>query len=445
MAADMEQTHRPFWSGILRTAIACCAVAALAGMIGCGGGGGTPAGRKPGQARFTIAWPERSVSRLIPQRAESIKLIAKEKGDEDEVILERVVPRGERVVTLDLPSVEVTVEAQARANVDGTGQVLAKGATTLQIQEMQVASAALTMDSVITSVQLTRSDVSIQEGSATQVTANAVDASGAIVLTNPSGWDWRSGSADTDSVVSWSADGATLSLTGKWNGSCAFVATEKETGRTARLTVTCTGSSPPPPGTEPGVFITPHPLVFTAGEPVTLEAFYRDHLGRVRKIPPAFSSAISGEMHQRGEGQLADEFIGITQSKGYLGVIYQGEMVNFPAEVRGYVLQVGVPWDEPGNAAEVSLDGAPMVRATPEGNALGHRMQFGSKLWCFPVQLAPGKHTIRVKNVSTGPLAPGDQIGWMSVHAVIAGTGWGCKESIARGHYQDFEFIVPGE
>jgi hypothetical protein len=429
------KTHRTLFTALVLLAVV---------LTGCGGGGGTPAGRRAGQVRFNIAWPERQTSRFIPQGAESIKLIAREKGDDDELILEKVVPRGERVVTLDLPSVEVTIEAQACANADGSGQVLAKGATTITVQEMQVASASLTMDSVITHVRFTPEKAELQEGSSLTVTASAMDANGAIVLTSPNAWEWQPENSHTTTVAGYRTFGGTITLRGKWGGSGAFLVKERETGKTARLpvTVAATDPVPPLPGNGPGLFITPDPLVLRAGETVRLQSFRRDEGGNVGPGHVTFSPGDANVALITRPGQsMPDELIGVAQGKGYIMAWDGGKPLTVPVEVKGHLLWVYISPGE-GNAAEVSVDGQQLVYATPEGNELGRRITYGTGVYAIPVSIGPGKHTMRVKNVSTGPLPPGHQTDWLSFQATVAGGGFR-DNPVQRGTYEEVEFTIP--
>jgi hypothetical protein len=223
---------------------------------GCGGGSspiaspgtGTsiPAMRR-GQVRFTIKWPEKATpTRLIPQVAQSLKFRCLDADDEDEVISEVVVPRGQSIVTLELPSVHVKIDAAAHANGDGSGQVLAKGDVTVLVKEAQVTSEKLTLDSVITEVKLSQDTVTLQPDSPVAVSANAYDETGAVVLTDPEGWEWTPDDATAGTIVEFRPTGYLLSLAARQSGSASFTVREKETGKTARLAVTSHASTPSP-------------------------------------------------------------------------------------------------------------------------------------------------------------------------------------------------------
>src|SRR5207302_1441480 len=117
------------------------AAAFLAAVLtaGCGGGSNTPAVTRSGSAVVNVLWnasENRTVSRLIPLAANSIKITLKQSSTElDSAVMVR--PASGPLVTTHtfdkLPLGAITADAQTFASQDGTGIALSSNVLSVTI------------------------------------------------------------------------------------------------------------------------------------------------------------------------------------------------------------------------------------------------------------------------------------------------------------------------
>lgn len=394
--------------------------ASLLAAAGCGGGGSgststvvpgvgtsTPAATR-GQVRFTIKWPEKTTTRLIPQAAESIKFICKDADDEDEQIMEQVVPRGQTVVTLDLPSVRVRIDAEARSVSDGSGQVLAKGGVTLLVKEARATAEKLTLDSVITQVKLSQNDISVSGDQSVEVSADALDTEGAVVLTAPENWEWMPEDGSAGDIVSYQPTGHKLNVQARKIGTAAFTVKEKETGKTARLTVNShkdpTDSGPGPVTGQPGYVIQPSTIDLTAGDVLHLQAYWRDNDGNMTPQGAIFHGDAYGVYQIYNKHDGTRPFVALRQGETTLHVQTDGGMLYVPVHVSGYMIAVTLHPGDTGLSGdvEVYVDDTMVMRGNIEGNDLGQLITNMPNTMAIPLpmDLKPGRHYFYAKGTS---------------------------------------------
>nr|CAA9280829.1 hypothetical protein AVDCRST_MAG63-3569 [uncultured Armatimonadetes bacterium] len=220
---------------------------ALSLLAGCGGGGSNAADANKGAASFTVVWPERS--RLIPLRAESIKIDATQGGRP--VATSQVVARpasGTNTSTVTFPQLpigNVDITATAYPAADATGTAQAVGSVTVRINPDQTTQATLTMGSTIASLVLSvGTDLGFTVGDfGLTIQVSARDVNGDVVLlptddsppTLPSTLSFQS--TDTG-VVTVDADGFVTPVA---SGDAQIIVTETESTVTAAVNVRVRG------------------------------------------------------------------------------------------------------------------------------------------------------------------------------------------------------------
>jgi hypothetical protein len=383
---------------------------------GCGGGsrsvspaipgGVTAPAAGRGQVRFTIRWPETTPTRLIPLSAKSIKFRCLDADDEDEVILEVVVPQGQSMVTLDLPSVRVRIEAEAHANQDGTGQVLAKGGVTVLVKEARVTAEKLSLGSVISQVKLSQSQADIAYDQSVEVSADALDADGAVLLTAPESWEWTPDDVSAAAAaVEYAPSGGRLSVRAKKDGAVAFTVREKETGKTARLNVTSHGQTEQPPSDPPYEFglNIPSEVHVAAGDIAEIVAVYKHPDGRLENVPLMFTephgAQLVGEFNGRIRirGTTPTKSAGVTADAG-ISVNAGGGWQTVRIITKGRLLVGSIYGREPGADVRcaVYLDDSLVASFTDKPNEMGEP----DRVNMFKLNAAPGLHKLRIVNLS---------------------------------------------
>lgn len=213
----------------VRTAL-CVGVSALAlltaasTLTGCGSDSGSLAvgpgtagapSRKPGRVVFRVTWPARESTRLIPDASNSIKIVITKAGVEvDSVVLAR--PEGDGPAewtskTLE-PGDDYLASATAYPNADGTGvaQATKSTATVFSIVDGEDTRIPLTMDSTITTLQITGAQsFPLRTGEGLKLTLIARDAAGNIVLTSPAKVAWSVENESQGGLAAVSEDDAT--------------------------------------------------------------------------------------------------------------------------------------------------------------------------------------------------------------------------------------------
>jgi hypothetical protein len=217
-------------------------VGCVAFLAGCGGSGSKATSPDAqGAIQFTVDWPE--PSRLIPLAAQSIRI---------EVTVNRqpvaqpvIIRRPNTIATINnLNTGPVTITVTAHPNPDGTGTVQATGSVVVTIVADQTVQQVLTMASTISQVAITPDNPSLVQalvqGTRVQLVASALNAGGAVVLTDRRNWTW---SSSDPAIASVTASGDTAVVNGAAVGRTTINVTESEStgsepGRSASVTVT---------------------------------------------------------------------------------------------------------------------------------------------------------------------------------------------------------------
>ena len=201
-----------------------------------------PVAQGAGRATFTVNWPARSASRLIPAAANSI-VVKVTKADGTPLSEQRMARPAEGGTTTanfaDLPVGEVIAQVSAYPNADGTGVAQASATASVTIEGGKTATLSLTLDSTIDHLEVSAPAGTLVNGAPVtllgfpiQLTAVAKSGSGEIVLTSPSKVVW------TSSAPLIAATDATGKVSGVVPGTAVITATETESGKSASLTVT---------------------------------------------------------------------------------------------------------------------------------------------------------------------------------------------------------------
>ena len=221
----------------LALTLTACALS-LALIAGCGGGGPVSPGStgSTGSATFTVLWPERAEGRLIPVACNSIKVEIRDGGN---VLASQTVDRPEgggpaSVVFQNLPVGTWAAVAKAYPQAGAAGTVQAEGSVPLTIRDGQETAFTLTMATTVATLEVTPVAPSVIVNETVQLIATAKDANGNVVLVAPAAIGWVSANAAVATVA---ADGKVTGLT---LGNADVTATDSESGKTAKTTVTVT-------------------------------------------------------------------------------------------------------------------------------------------------------------------------------------------------------------
>jgi cytochrome c peroxidase len=228
----------------------------IALMAGCGGGKGDTSGAnvsRAGGAEFTVLWPERSTTRLIPLAANSIRV---EMLRGSEVVASQLIARpdagGPATLTFtNLPVETLTARAAAYPQADGSGVAQSAGNVSVPIIAGQTVQFTLTLTSTIDHLSVTPNTSTLTVGQQVTLMATAWDAPGTggnIVLTAPEKQQWTSSNTAVASVDN---TGIVRAVSA---GTASVSITDTESGKSASATVTV--STPPTPTPTP----TPDPF-----------------------------------------------------------------------------------------------------------------------------------------------------------------------------------------
>jgi hypothetical protein len=208
-------------------------------LTGCGGASQGVKAPMTGRATFSVVWPE--PARLIPFAAKSIRVEMRRNGS---AIASQLLVRPENggptsVTFTNLPVDTLTAHAAAYPEADGIGTAQAVGSVSVVVKAGENVSFTLTMDSTIDRLDLIPATSILNIGQQAQLTATALDATGAVVLTAPEKHQWVS---SDNAVVSVSNVGLVTALAA---GTATINFTELESGKSATATVTVSPPFPP--------------------------------------------------------------------------------------------------------------------------------------------------------------------------------------------------------
>jgi cytochrome c peroxidase len=224
-------------------------------LAGCGGSGTStalPTSAPVGVTRATVTlqWPTRAASRLIPVASNSVRITITNAAG---FSLSKVIARPDTGATFDnLPPGALTVTATAHS--DAAGNALPPQASGVQVVLAvadQPFALALTMGSTIDHLVVTASAGSVNPGQAATFAVSAQDASGSLILTSGTTYQW---SSTNTAVAAAPTGGATVAVTGIANGSTTISVKETESGKTAALPLTVAPAPTPTPTPTPDPF-----------------------------------------------------------------------------------------------------------------------------------------------------------------------------------------------
>lgn len=177
-----KQALRSLWMAV---------VALLLGLsvVGCGSGSKSEPASSTGRATITVRWPDPEESRLIPVRANSIKVRL---TDETSTLVgEAVLTRATPTATFNpLPVGNLTVVANAYPETNGTGVSQATATAPLIILADANTPITMTLASTITRLEITPATASFIAGTTQQFAATAKNSAGEVVLTSPTTIQW---------------------------------------------------------------------------------------------------------------------------------------------------------------------------------------------------------------------------------------------------------------
>ena len=219
-------------------------------VAGCGSGGGNHSPATPtastvtaatsgGRATISLRWPDSAVptatsraGRLVPTASFSVSVSFLDANGAvlQTALLVRPVNGGTVSASTfsNLPPGNLTVQATAFPNPDGTGVAQASVSGQALIVQNQLTPVSLTMNSTITRVEILPVIVQFTGNGATTLNAAAYDASGNLVLTNQ--WKWENSDPNIIALV---PKGATADITALNVGQTTVTLTETESGSLA--------------------------------------------------------------------------------------------------------------------------------------------------------------------------------------------------------------------
>ena len=222
----------------------------LTAYLGCGGGGVSSGAT--GSVRITVMFPS-DTSELAPQRlpyatesvrvtigpSEALVATAQVPGWQEQVLLQKP-PGGGQVsaTTGSVPAGWVNVLAQAFANLQGTGDVIALAQTEVDVPAGGTATAYLVTEALTVVVELNVSTLDLELTQSGILIATAKDADGAVIIGADFVWDSNDQAVATVAALSPSA-----TVTSVADGNCEVTATETITGKSAQCSVTVASRS----------------------------------------------------------------------------------------------------------------------------------------------------------------------------------------------------------
>jgi len=219
-------------------------VGLLGAYLGCGGGGVSSGAT--GDVRITVMFPP-DTSQPAPQRlpyaTESVRvtigpsvamLAAQVPGWQEQVLLQKPSGGGQvSATTGSIPAGWVNVLAQAFADLQGTGDVIALAQTEVEVPAGGTATAHLVTEALTVVVELNVSTLDLELTQSDILIATAKDADGAVIIGADFVWDSNDPPVATVAALSPSA-----TVTSVADGNCEVTATETITGKSAECSVT---------------------------------------------------------------------------------------------------------------------------------------------------------------------------------------------------------------
>ncbi len=228
-AKAVARPGHPVWGG---PGLFAAGMAALLLFPGCGGSGGGGSAPATAQMVFRVVFPEST--RLIPLASNSVVISVLVGGGE---IARALVPRpaqgGAATATLNgVPVGNVTINAAAFPNADGTGVAQAAASLPFLVRAGVVNSVDLTMVSTIDHLEVAPANPVLSSGDTLLLTMTAKDKGGAVVLVSPAVVSWQSANTGIVGVDN------TGKVTAALAGATSVSVTDSESGKTGATTVT---------------------------------------------------------------------------------------------------------------------------------------------------------------------------------------------------------------
>lgn len=221
----------------MKTFSAVLALMALC-LVGCGGQVASPTAKKA-RMILTVNWPVRG--RVIPEGANSIKILIKAGPDE---VASRVLVRpvsGSLATTAtftDLPAATVMIAASAYPTVDATGTAQASGSLSITLDSNVLSQATILLGSTIDHLVLSPATTHLDLHTNATYSVSAFDADGNLVLTSADKWTWST----TNANLTLTPSGNSCQVTGASVGSATLTAKETESGKQVSLDLTVSAS-----------------------------------------------------------------------------------------------------------------------------------------------------------------------------------------------------------
>lgn len=196
-------------------------------LAGCGGSSSHVAAK--GRIKFTVTWPT-STGRVIPVNAQSLVVQVKRGST---VITSGLIARPAATISFnEVPTGSLNVVATAFASTDGSGTALASATVPTTITSGNTSNVDVTMASTVDHLSVTPNPYSLAALASGTITVTAYDASGAVVMLDPSALSFSSSNSSLASITS-----AGVVTAGGSLGSGTITITEADSGKTLSLPI----------------------------------------------------------------------------------------------------------------------------------------------------------------------------------------------------------------
>ena len=213
-------------SGTRRSIQTATLLVALA-LAGCGGSSHHTAAK--GRIKFTVTWPT-SAGRVIPVNAQSLVVQVKRGAT---VVTSGLIARPAATISFsEVPTGSLNVVATAFASVDGSGTPLATATVPTTVASGGTSNVDVTLASTVDHLTVVPNPFSLAALSSGTINVVAYDASGAVVLLDPSALNFASSNPSLVSITSGGVATAGGSL-----GSGTITITEADSGKTLSLPI----------------------------------------------------------------------------------------------------------------------------------------------------------------------------------------------------------------
>ena len=196
-------------------------------LAGCGGSSHHTAAK--GRIKFTVTWPT-NTGRVIPVNAQSLVVQVKRGAT---IVTSGLISRPAATISFsEVPTGSLNVVATAFASVDGTGTPLATATVPTTITSGGTSNVDVTLASTVDHLAVVPSPFSLAALASGTINVVAYDASGAVVLLDPSALSFTSSNPSLVSVTSTGVATAGSSL-----GSGTISIVEADSGKTLSLPI----------------------------------------------------------------------------------------------------------------------------------------------------------------------------------------------------------------